>query len=90
MPFWASWEHLGLNFGCSGGVLGIILEALGVPWALFWRLGGCLGLHFGGSVVHVGAFGGPWARPWPPKGPKAKFSQFFPSHFGVILATFLM
>ena len=89
-PLYSGCLDLGLNSGCCGGVLGIILEALRVPWALFWRLGRCLGLHFGGSVVHVGAFGAPWALPWPPTGPKAKFSQFVPSNFGVILAICLM
>ena len=81
MPFWASWEHLGLNFGCSGDVLGIILEALGVHWATFWRLGDCLGLHLGGSVVHVGAFGVLGRALGRPRGPKSNFPN---------LATFLM
>ena len=41
----------------------------GFAWASFWWPGRCLGLHFKGSGVPVGAFGGPWARPWPPKSP---------------------
>ena len=90
--------RLRLHFGGSGGPLGLVLAplgplgsifgALGVPWAPFWGLSGSLGLHFGSSGGLMGAFGGPGGRPWPPKGPKANFFQFFPSYFGVILASF--
>ena len=75
-PFWVLWESLGYLFGCFGGRVGSILGALGT-----------LGLHFGGFGGPVAAFGGLWGRPWPPKGPKVKFSHFFPSHLGVILAS---
>ena len=88
-PFWEPrgrsldvLRSVGLHFGCSGSRLGTFLGALGVVWAPFWRLWGTLGLHFGGFGGPVAAFGGPWGRPWPPKGPKVKFSQFYPSILG--------
>ena len=87
-PFWAPLGCLGLHFEWSGGRLGTFLGALGVSGAPFRGLQGCLGLHFGSSGDLVGGLGGPWGLPWPPKGPKAKLSHFFPSHFGVILAQF--
>ena len=69
---------LGLHFGSSVGRLGTILGSLGTSWDQFWGSGGSL---WGSS----GAFGALWGPPWPPMVPKAKFSHFFPSHFGLML-----
>ena len=76
-PFWVLGGSLGNHFGVSGPLLGSILGVWGLPWASF------LGL-WGSS----GASGALWGPPWPPKVPKAKFSHFFPSHFGLMLAPF--
>ena len=78
---WASFWELGGSPGHHFGVCGLLLGSILGVW-------GCLGLHFWGSgtpLVPLGLLGGP---PWPPKVPKAKFSHFFPSHFGLILAPF--
>ena len=77
VPFWELGGSPGHHFRVSGHLLGSILGVWGLPWASF------LGL-WGSS----GAFGALWGPPWPPKVPKAKFSHFFPSHFGLILAPF--
>ena len=78
---WASFWELGGSPGHHFGVCGLLLGSILGVW-------GCLGLHFWGSgtpLVPLGLLGGP---PWPPKVPKAKFSDFFPSHFGLMLAPF--
>ena len=81
-------EHLGLNFGCLGGVLGIILEALGVPWATFWRSGAPLGFIFGA----LGLLWRLWGFLGAPLAAQGAQSQIFPlfslpfwAHFGSIL-----
>ena len=58
-----------------------------ISWSIFGRWG-CAGLGLEGSGGPVGGFGVPWGPLWPPRRPKVKFSQFFPSHFEVILAPF--
>ena len=78
---WASFWELGGSPGHHFGFWGLLLGSILGVW-------GCLGLHFwssGTPLVPLGLLGGP---PWPPKVPKAKFSHFFPSHFGLILASF--
>ena len=97
--FFRSWNLLAHSSGaCLGGLLGFILGARGVAWAPFWNLWAPLGVDLGGLGLpwapflglwdSSGAFGAPWGPPWPPKVPKAKFSHFFPSHFGLILGPF--
>ena len=70
------------------GLLVYLLARSGAILGSIFGLWGCLGLCFEGSGGPVGGFGGPWGPLWPPRGPKVKFSHFFPSHFEVILAPF--
>ena len=76
---------LGFHFGSSEGPLDTILGSLGTSWDPFLGSGGSLGLHFWGSgapLAPLGLLGGSLGVP------KAKFSHFFPSHFGLIMAPF--
>ena len=70
-PILGALGSLGHLFGSSGARLGSILGALGVLWAPFWVFWGSNGWLWGSLGPH-----------WPPKAPKVKFPQFFPSIWG--------
>ena len=77
MPFWVLWARFDT-----------FLEVLGVSRAPFLGIWGCLGLHFGCSGGPMGGIGGSWSPLGRPKAPKVKFTQFVPSHLGVMFVPF--